>query len=131
MSAAGERQKKTCTSVPAQPGTALLPIAPAGAARGVTKPQVRERDFLQAVRRLARLLRWMEYHTWRSLKSTPGFPDVVLVRPPRLVVAELKVGKRKPTEAQRDWMEALGSCPPVEAYYWWPEDWDEIIEVLR
>jgi hypothetical protein len=122
---------ETYTSAPAQPRTALLPIAPAGAARGATKPLEREEDFLQDVRLAAHFLRWRTYHTRNSWRSDKGWPDLVLVRPPRLVVAELKVGKRKPTDPQRDWLEALGSCPPVEAYCWWPEDWDEILEVLR
>jgi hypothetical protein len=41
---------------------------------------------------------WRRYHTWLAKHSPAGFPDEVLVRPPRLVFAELKAeaGRLKP-----------------------------------
>ena len=93
--------------------------------------QMPEREFLQTVRELARIFGWAEYHTWHSLHSPSGFPDLVLVKPPRVIFAELKVGKRQPTPAQREWLNLLSQCPGVECYLWYPEDWDEIQRVLR
>jgi hypothetical protein len=90
-----------------------------------------EERFLQAIRELAHALRWATYHTRNSRRSDQGWPDLVMARPPRLVVAELKVGKRRPTDAQQAWLDALAGCPPVEAFVWYPKDWDEIVEVLR
>jgi hypothetical protein len=59
-----------------------------------------ERDFQRAVVELARLMGWRVHHTRPALTQrgrwlTPiqgdaGFPDLVLCRPPRLVLAELK-----------------------------------------
>ena len=92
---------------------------------------MREKDFLQAVREYARLMGWTDYHTWHSLHSPAGFPDLVLVRPPRIVFAELKVGRNRPTPAQQHWLNLLGACPAVEVYLWTPEDWNEIERVLR
>ena len=92
---------------------------------------MREKDFLQAVREYARLMGWTDYHTWHSLHSPAGFPDLVLVRPPRIVFAELKVGRNRPTPAQQEWLNLLKGCPAVEVYLWTPEDWNEIERVLR
>ncbi|GIV22170.1 MAG: hypothetical protein KatS3mg023_3921 [Armatimonadota bacterium] len=92
---------------------------------------IREKEFLQAVRELAELQGWLCYHTWNSLHSPAGFPDLVLVRPPRVLFVELKVGKREPTPAQREWLNLLARCAGVEAYLWKPEDWDEIAKILK
>jgi len=91
---------------------------------------LRERDFLQTVREYARLMGWEDYHTWHSLHSPAGFPDLVLVCPPRVVFAELKVAGRRATRAQERWLSLLRQCPGVEVYLWTPEDWTEIEKVL-
>ncbi len=85
-----------------------------------------EDAFAQAVQQLAGFEGWLRYHTHRSDRSAPGFPDEVYVRGPRLVFAELKkVGAtpratvadvatrpewlrhRAITNAQAAWLEAL------------------------
>ena len=93
-------------------------------------PRMTERDFLASVRHLAELLGWTCYHTWQSIHSPAGFPDLVLVRPPRIIFAELKVGNRQPTPCQERWLNLLGECPGVEAYLWRPEDWEKIEMIL-
>lgn len=60
-----------------------------------------------------------------------GFPDLLLVRGARLVIAELKVGRNKPTREQEAWLEAFRRVPGVEVYVWRPEDWDEVEGRLR
>ena len=54
-----------------------------------TLPQT-EKAFQFAVIQLARLNGWMVYHTHDSRRSEPGWPDLALCRPPRLVLAKLK-----------------------------------------
>jgi hypothetical protein len=103
----------------------------AGRIAVLTRLREREKDFLQAVRDYARLMGWEDYHTWQSVHSPAGFPDLVLVRPPRIVFAELKVGNRQPTPAQERWLNLLRECPGVEAYLWRPEDWEKIQMLLR
>jgi len=98
--------------------------------RNTRMPRITERDFLASVRSLAELLGWRCYHTWQSVHSPAGFPDLVLVRSPRIIFAELKVGKRQLTPAQREWLNLLRECPGVEAYLWRPEDWEEIQMLL-
>ena len=92
---------------------------------------ISEKDFLEQVRELARYEGWLSYHTYRSTRSEPGFPDLVLVRPPRLIFAELKTEKGRVTPAQRLWLDVLGRCNEVEAHLWRPSDWDQIVEKLK
>jgi len=73
----------------------------------------------------------MTYHTHRSERSEPGFPDLVLLRPPRVIFAELKTADGRLSPDQREWRTKLLACPGVEYHLWRPEDWDELREVLR
>lgn len=82
-----------------------------------------EKDLQSNVLELARLRAWRAYHTYDSRRSQKGFPDLVLLKPPRLIFAELKVGKKRPTAEQRAWLDELDECPEVEAYLWYESDW--------
>lgn len=93
--------------------------------------EVTEREWGRTVTEAAKVCGWAVYHTWLSVRSEPGWPDLVLVRPPRLVVAELKREKGKLTERQGYWLDLLRACPGIEAYVWRPSDWDEVQRVLR
>mgnify|MGYP000098728519 CR=1 FL=1 len=90
-----------------------------------------EKAFAQQVVDLARLLGWRVYRTWLSVRSPAGFPDLVLVRPPRLIFAELKSEKGRLTPAQEAWLELLRQVPGAEVYVWRPADLEEIAAVLR
>lgn len=89
-----------------------------------------ERDFQAQVIKLAQYLRWRTYHSWTSIHSAAGFPDLVLVRRPRVLFVELKREDRSPTPAQQEWLDELAQCS-VEVYIWRPSDWNEIERVLR
>ena len=81
----------------------------------------------------ARLRGWeFIYHTWNSIHSPPGFPDLILLKEGRLVVAELKVGKNNLTAEQYFWLVEF-SWNTDDVYVWWDtdEDWKEITEVLK
>jgi hypothetical protein len=92
-----------------------------------------EAEFRGQVVQLARTLGWRTYFTWSSIHSPRGLPDLVLCKPPRLVFAELKTDKKtsKVSEAQQEWLDDLNLCTGVEAYLWRPENWDELVEILR
>lgn len=92
-----------------------------------------ERSLQAAVLELAGLLGWATYHTFDSRRSAPGFPDLVLVRPPRIVFAELKAGRGRLSLDQHRWLDLLAGCPGVEAYLWTPAQWraGEIERALR
>jgi hypothetical protein len=96
-----------------------------------TLPAMTEKDLTRAVKDLADLFGWKRYHTHRSDFSPAGWPDEVLCRPPRLVIAELKGDRGKLSPAQQGWIVDLSAVPGVEVYVWRPCDLDEIARVLR
>ena len=58
-----------------------------------------------------------------------GYPDLTIVtRDKRVIFAELKVGKREPTEVQWVWLRAL---PNHQAYLWRPEDFDDAWRIIQ
>lgn len=93
-----------------------------------------EAELQRVVLELANLMQWRAYHTHDSRRSQQGYPDLTLVRPPRVIFAELKgdgaYGKRGPTREQTDWLRDLQACPGVEAYVWRPQDVDDIATIL-
>jgi hypothetical protein len=99
----------------------------------LTRQQYREtipEDAWQAmVVTAARRLGWRVYHTHDSRRSEPGFPDLVLVRPPDLLFIELKTVKGRVTPEQVEWIADLGLVGKVEAFVWRPGD--DYAAVLR
>jgi len=103
------------------------------------RPAENEAGFTAAVLALARLRGWRCAHFrpartlrgWRTAVAGDGvgFPDLLLVRAERLVVAELKVGRGQPTADQERWLAAFQAAG-VEVYVWRPDQWDKIQEVL-
>jgi len=87
---------------------------------------VNERDFQAQVLQLANLTGWLTYHTHDSRRSQAGFPDLVFVRPPAIVFAELKSARGKLRPEQEAWLEAVAGCETVGARLWRPSDWPEI-----
>lgn len=92
---------------------------------------VNETALQNVIIEMARLFRWRHYHSWTSIHSPAGFPDLVLVRPPRLIFAELKARNRHPTRRQEEWLADLRSVPGIETYLWRPDDLGEIERLLR
>jgi len=92
-----------------------------------------EKQFEGQIRDLAKLFGWLYYHTWRSIHSPAGFPDVVMVRPPRVIFAELKSFKGKVSDKQQEWLETLKQCPSLEVFLWraGEESIEKIVQVLR
>ena len=94
------------------------------------KVAISEKEFESQVKDLARLYGWKYYHTWRSIHSPAGYPDCVLVRPPRLIFAELKSEIGKVSPKQQEWLDILAQCPQVEVYLWRPSDFEQIADIL-
>jgi hypothetical protein len=94
-------------------------------------PQLPEKELQAQVLGLAWLLGWRCYHTHDSRRSAPGFPDLVLVRPPRCLFVELKSEQGRLRTEQAAWLEALAGCSRApEAYLWRPADFEDIQAVL-
>jgi len=73
---------------------------------------------------------WLHYHTHDSRRSPSGFPDLVLVRAPEIIYAELKAEGKYATPRQRVWIASL-KASGQEVYLWRPRDWPEIENRLR
>lgn len=67
-------------------------------------------------------LGFLVYHTWNSQHSAAGFPDLVMVRGSRQIVAELKRQDKSPSFQQILWLRAFEAAGS-EAYLWRPSDW--------
>jgi hypothetical protein len=96
---------------------------------------ITEKQFTRQIKELADFFGFLFYHPFLSIHSARGFPDVVLCKPPRLILAELKtddIKKSQPSMEQYEWLEALQRCPGVEAYLWRPADLEgEVVGILR
>ena len=102
----------------------------------------RERDLQDQITEMAEKWlgwQWVHFrpartqHGWRTPVSGPlgkGWPDLVLVRGPRIIAAELKSTKGKVTTEQTEVLGAL-NLAGVETYIWRPADWDHIVQILR
>lgn len=88
-----------------------------------------EKEFMADLKRLAKSEGWRVYHTHDSRRSDSGFPDLVMLRE-RLIVAELKMPEGRLTAAQANWLDSFRSVG-VPAYEWRPEQWPEIVNILR
>ena len=99
-----------------------------------------ERAFQSQVLDLAHQLGWRSAHWHDSRrqvrpgvhvgdKDAAGFPDIVLCRPPELLVIELKAQKGRLTDTQLSWLQDLGMCD-IDVFVWRPADWPEILERL-
>ena len=100
-------------------------------ARRAIDQSMTEKQFSQTVVEYARLMGWTVFRTWSSIHSPYGEPDLRMVRPPRVVLVELKRDDGKVTPKQYEALELYRRCPGVETYLWRPSDWDEIVEVMR
>lgn len=97
-----------------------------------------EAEFTSQVLEFAKLHRWRRAHFRPAMTSkgwrTPvqgdgaGFPDLVLVRGPELVIAELKVNS-KVTPEQQEWLLAFGGAG-AKVFVWRPKNWPEIEATL-
>lgn len=92
-----------------------------------------EARFTSAVIELAERLRWRVFHlpdgahNKRLNPTAVGFPDLVLVRGPVVLFAELKVPPNKLTQQQEEWRQALCDAN-MDVVIWTPADWPEHIQ---
>ncbi len=97
-----------------------------------------EAAFLTAVIALAHEHGWLVAHfrpavlrsgQWAThMQGDKGFPDLVLARKGRIVIAELKREDGQLSEGQRAWLAEMAPQPGV--FVWRPSMWNTIVEVL-
>jgi hypothetical protein len=96
-----------------------------------------ESDFQRRVIQAAHLYGWRVAHFRPAMSrsgrwSTPmegdrGFPDLVLARGGRVLVAELKTDAGRLGPGQEDWLSALGE----HARLWRPRDWQAVLAEIQ
>jgi len=91
---------------------------------------VNETEWRRDVIRLARTGGWAHYYTHYSPFSTPGWPDLALVKPPTLILAELKTDRGRVKPEQADTAYLLGRCEEVLYRLWRPDDLDDVTAAL-
>lgn len=89
---------------------------------------ISEKEWQAQVVELARMLGWKRYHTFRSDRSSPGWPDEALVRD-RLILLELKTEQGKLSPAQKEWIRALLDAG-VEVYVARPRHLEQLAAIL-
>lgn len=113
-----------------------------------------EKEFLKQVVQLAQMYGWICGSHDKSARQVRGIwisnitgdkgePDLRMVRPPRFIYAELKLGQRDRnerghiaggtyglTDDQKRWRSALEGVPGVEYHVWTPSDMEEVARVL-
>ena len=88
-----------------------------------------EKEFQAQIVDLVGILGGMVYHTYDSRRSAQGFPDLTIVTLDRRVIfAELKLGKKQPTDSQWMWLRGL---PDHQAYLWHGTDWDAAARIIQ
>ena len=95
-----------------------------------TSGVVTEASWQSTVIDLAELTGWWVYHNPDSRRSQPGFPDLVLIRAPRVMFLELKRETGRLSTVQREVIGHLEACPGVEVHVARPSDWSLVVEWL-
>lgn len=115
--------------------------------RDLLEALARVRDRTASERDLQKIvMRYARDHGWRAKHDLParvsdgrvltafqgdgGFPDCIMVRPPRLVIIELKNQKGTTSPAQDIWLRLLEGVPGIEVYVWRPSDWADVKRTL-
>tara|TARA_R110000751_G_scaffold185598_1_gene292055 strand:- start:335 stop:703 length:369 start_codon:yes stop_codon:yes gene_type:complete len=104
--------------------------ARSGRVKNFTDNLLTEKAFMDSIVQLARQTGWLVYHTHDSRRSEPGFPDLVMTKVKRLVIAEIKTEKGKTSPAQDQWLSTLRTARGVKVKLWRPSDWPEIERTL-
>lgn len=94
---------------------------------------ITEKQFEAQVKDLAKICHVQKYyHPFLSKWSEKGFPDLTIIKVPRLIFAELKSEKGIVSEAQQEWLNLLSQCTQIEVYLWRPDNLEtEILKVLK
>ena len=72
---------------------------------------------------------WFAYHTHDSRRSTPGFPDLVLLRGDQCLVYELKTARGRIRPEQTAWLAAFNEAG-IPARIVRPADLDDVLQEL-
>lgn len=102
---------------------------------------ITERDYQTQIVQLARMTGWAVFHHHDSRrqvapgvfvgdKDAKGFPDLILLRPPQVLVIEVKRELGKTTPEQDVWLRRWSECG-ITALVARPSNWPEVERAIR
>jgi hypothetical protein len=91
---------------------------------------MKESEWQAQVLDSARTTGWRIWRTAYSLYSTPGWPDLALVKPPLVLLTELKTRTGRVRPEQVEARDLLERCDRFEYHLWRPEHLPEVDAVL-
>ena len=98
--------------------------------RATPRPRITERQFQDTVLEAAQYLGWWPFHVFDSRRSNEGWPDLVLLKPPRALFLELKSELGKVSAAQCHVIEMLEDCGFTCGVFR-PSQLDELLAILQ
>lgn len=119
-----------CGQVPPQVAVEFAPDDPAG----------EDTELLPLVTKVAEAHGWVVNHVfrtrgrdgrWLTPTTASGFPDLWILRPPQLIVLELKARRHRLEPGQADWIDGLATVPGIISRFAGPDDWPEIQHILK
>lgn len=88
-----------------------------------------EDPYMRAIMAHAEKCGWYVFHDEDSRRNQADFPDLILVKEPRLLVLEVKRTRGRLTAGQKVLLLKLVACG-VDARAVWPKDWKALKEEL-
>jgi hypothetical protein len=92
---------------------------------------VNEAELQALIVEVAELNGWLVFHDNDPRRNVAGWPDLVCVKPPRVLFLELKsaIGHIRPE--QEVWMGALSKCDTIASGIVRPNQVDQVLDYLK
>lgn len=90
-----------------------------------------EAELQATIVEVAQTFGWLVFHDRDSRTNASGFPDLVLVKRPRVLLVELKAEKGRLNPDQRVWIDELSGCDTIASGVIRPADLDRMLATLR
>jgi len=95
-------------------------------------PKMTEKMFQGRVIQALKIAGYAHYHTYNSIRSVKGFPDLIALngKKKRIIAIEVKTETGKLTADQSEWLTLFSMCG-VETWLLRPGQFDEFWESIR
>lgn len=95
----------------------------------ITIPRMTEKQLARNIVTEAKNCNWLVYHTFMSKWSSPGFPDLLMIRDGKILAWELKAQDKEASPAQREWLDAF-ALSGADARVVRPDDLEMAYKIL-
>jgi hypothetical protein len=92
---------------------------------------VTEAELQALIVEVAELHDWLVFHDNDSRRNVAGWPDLVCVKPPRVLFLELKSATGQIRPEQEVWMSALSKCDTIASGIVRPNQVDQVLDYLK